>query len=88
MKTQPIDQKFRSILQDAANRKRYVKLQYFTDIHEFITVMAVVKDLFERNGEEYIRLHTDEEIRLDRIVRMDQQVAPPYGDIYDFTCDC
>lgn len=88
MKYNPIDQKFRSILEDAASRKRYVKLQYFTDIHEFISVMAVVKDLLKHKDEEYLLLHTEEEIRLDKIVRIDGQVAPGYADTHDFTCDC
>lgn len=88
MKYNPIDEEFRSILEDAAHRNRYVKLQYFTDLREFITTMAVVKDLFAHDNEEYLLLHTDEQIRLDKITKIDDHVAPGYTGIYDFTCDC
>lgn len=65
-----------------------VKLQYFTEIREFITVMAVVKNLYTKDGEEFLVLSTGDEIRLDRIVRIDEVTSPTYSHIDDYTCDC
>lgn len=87
-KYKPIDCGFHDHLEAAATLRRYVKLQYFTEIHEFITVMAVVKDIYTKDKMEFLVLHTGEEIRLDRIVRIDDVPSPAYGDIDDFTCDC
>ncbi|ELR68011.1 hypothetical protein C900_01274 [Fulvivirga imtechensis AK7] len=84
-----MDQDFYSLLKEAVDRQRYIKLQYFTDIREFITTMSVAKALSsERNKGEYLTLASGEEIRLDGIVRIDDTVAPQYKDIMDFTCDC
>lgn len=72
----------------AAKAKRYVKVQYFSDIHEFLTLTAVVKDMIEGREEEILVLASGEEIPLKNIVRLNDQVAPRYKDNMDFTCDC
>lgn len=84
----PIDCGFYDHLEAAATIKKYVKLQYFTEIREFITVMAVVKNLYTKDGEEFLVLSTGDEIRLDRIVRIDEVTSPTYAHIDDYTCDC
>lgn len=79
---------FCAFVQDKVNSKIYAKVQYFTDLHEFITVTSVTKALEEREGTEFLILATGEEIRFDRLVRVDEMVAPKYKGIMDFTCDC
>ena len=87
MKYQPVACSFYDVLQEAVTRRLYSKIQYYTEIHEFITVSAVIKDLYTKNGEEFIALNTGEVIRLDRIVRINDQLAPGQN-VDDFTCDC
>lgn len=83
------NEQFYNFLSEKTNWHSYVKVQYFTDIREFITVMAVAKELLLKEDDtEYLVLASGEEIGLDSIVRVDDTVAPQYKDIMDFTCDC
>jgi Rho-binding antiterminator len=84
---QPIPATFRDEILEYQRRRKYLRIHYFNPIHEYISTAALIKDLFEQHGGEYIRLSTGEEVRLDWIVRLDGQAAPGY-DIQDFTCDC
>lgn len=79
---------FHEYVRGKVNSRIYSKVQYFTDIREFITVTAVAKALTEKDGAEFLILATGEEIRFDRLVRVDDMVAPQYKDMMDFTCDC
>ncbi|MBL6445163.1 hypothetical protein JMN32_02510 [Fulvivirga sp. 29W222] len=79
---------FYEFVQEKVKSRTYVKVQYFTDIHEFLTVTAVAKELKNGDGMELLVLASGEEVRFDRLVRVDKMVAPKYKDIMDFTCDC
>lgn len=79
---------FREYLLAVVKNRRYVKVQYFTDLHEFITTMAVAKSLYKSGDGESMLLGSGEMIPVDRIVRINEQVAPGYQEIMDFTCDC
>jgi Rho-binding antiterminator len=84
---QAIPATFREEIRLFQARRKYIRIHYFNPIHEYIFTTAIIKELFEQDGGEYIRLTTGEEVRLDWIVRLDGQPAPGY-DIEDFTCDC
>lgn len=84
-----MEEDFYSLLKEVVDRRKYIKVQYFTDIREFITTTSVAKALTNGiNKEQYLKLASGEELRLDRIVRINDTVAPQYKDIMDFTCDC
>lgn len=84
----PIDCDFYDVLETAAVSKKYVKLHYFTDIREYLSVMSVVKDIYAQDGMEFLVLGSGEEIRLDRIIRIDDVPAPGHGHFDDFSCEC
>lgn len=84
----PISCDFHSILEDHAARRRYIQIQYFTEIREFIRTQAIIKDIYTLDGEEYLKLNTGEEIRLDKIVKVDDQLAPGFEHFEDYSCDC
>jgi len=83
---QPIDRTYYNELKTLVARRAGVRLQYYTDIREFITQFATLKELETREGEEYLVLASGEEVRLDRIVRVDDKPAPGYEEDY-FKCD-
>ncbi len=88
---QPINCNFYDILEANATRKRYVRIQYFTDIQEFKTVDAIIKDLYIKQEQaskvEYMLLNTGLEIRLDRLVSVDGTLVPGKG--FDgISCEC
>lgn len=84
-----INEQFYNFLLEKTDQHSFVKVQYFTDIREFITVTSVAKELLlKEDDNQYLVLASGEEIRVDKIVRVDDTVAPQYKDIMDFTCDC
>ncbi len=84
----PIDVSFHDQLEAAATQRIYSKIQYKTDLEEFITVTSLIKKMLVENGEEFIVLLDGEKIRLDRIVSLNGTVAPGYQDFMDLSCDC
>ena len=87
-KYKPINCDYYDVLTEKATMKSYCKIQYFSELHEFITTNAVIKDIFTKNGEEFILLATGELIRLDRLVSINGELAPHHSRINDFSCDC
>jgi Rho-binding antiterminator len=83
----PIDKAFYTILQDLVARQKYCRVQYFTSLHEFITVRTVVKELVSEAGEEYLVLLNGEKIRLDRIYSVADNFAPGFENYHEFSCD-
>lgn len=88
----PIDCGFHDLLEATITLRTYSHLQYFTDLWEFTTVTALLKNLVsgrEPDGlTEYLVIDTGERIRLDRVVNVNGTFAPPFRHYLDFTCDC
>lgn len=84
----PIDCGFHDVLLHLATRRIYSRIHYITPIGEWLYTDALIKDVFTRNKEEFAELATGEQIRLDRIVQVNEQVSPHYADFTEFSCDC
>jgi Rho-binding antiterminator len=84
----PIDVSFHDQLKATVTQRIYSKIQYKTDLEEFITISSLIKNIIVENGEEFIVLLDGEKIRLDRIVSLNGTVAPGYKDFMDLSCDC
>lgn len=83
----PIDCNFYDKLEALATRKRFIRIQYFTLIHEFQTVDAIIKDFYIKNEYEYMLLNNGVEIRLDLLISVDSQFVPGKG--FDgISCEC
>ena len=82
----PIDPAFCKVLRELVAQRASVRLQFYTDIHEFITRHATFKELLSRGDEQYLVLTTGEEVRLDRVVRVNDKPAPGYNEDF-FKCD-
>lgn len=82
-----VDSTFNEFIEDIIGKKKYVRIQYFTPIREFLTTTSIIKEIFSKENETYIRLASGEEIRMDRIARIEDTPAPGYSTDY-FTCDC
>lgn len=87
-KYSPINCDYYDVLTEKAIMKSYCQIQYFTELHEFVTVNAVIKDIFTKSGEEFMLLATGEVIRLDRLVSINGELTPHHARINDFSCDC
>ena len=84
----PINCSFHDVLLEYATRKKYCKIQYFTEIRELVTVHSLIKDVFTAQKEEFAVLVQGERIRLDHIISVDGIISPTYAYFEDFTCDC
>jgi Rho-binding antiterminator len=82
----PLDTTYYQEIKSFVKQRKSVRIQYFTDINEFITKVAIIKNLFEKEGAQYMELSAGDEIRLDKIVRIEDKPAPGYDKNY-FACD-
>jgi len=84
----PIDCNYYDELEAAATLRKRVLLQYFSELRELTIDSVVIDTFFMRDGAEFMRLKTGEEIRLDHIIRIDDKLSPTYAGYPDFSCGC
>lgn len=82
----PLDPAFYELVKGMVRERAGIRIQFYTAIHEFITIHATLKETVKKEDGEYLVLTTGEEIRLDRIVRLGDMPAPGYDENY-FGCD-
>jgi hypothetical protein len=85
---QVIANEFETLLNVVIQERKYAKIQYFTDLREFITVNSLIKSRFQESAEELIELTSGEYVKLTNLVSINGIYAPKYAYIQDFTCDC
>lgn len=78
-KYQPISCSFYDFLEAAASRNKEVKIEYYNKNKELVAVSTKVKDLYAKNGEEFITLENGIKFRLDNLVTFDGQVLAEFG---------
>ena len=67
---------------------KFVRLEYLTDLSEFIKADVLIKQLAQENGSEWIELATGETIPLDRVVSVSGNLSPRYPGYGNYSCDC
>jgi Rho-binding antiterminator len=82
----PIDCAVYDVLEVASMRREILTVYVRNEAGEAEERKVFIDDLWTRNGEEFMRLHTGEEIRLDRLVKVDS----PYNeaDSWAYGCSC
>jgi hypothetical protein len=78
------DAEFRSLIP----LNKYVRLDYFTDLREFIRTDALTKAIIEKDDTDHLELATGEQIPLDRVIRIDGHLSPKYPGYDDYSCSC
>ena len=74
-------------LTDLIVQKKYVRIDFTTDIKEFIKRQTVLKDIVTIEKQEFLMLNTGESVRLDRIKKVDGIIPPHVKNDY-YQCDC
>ncbi len=74
-------------LTDLIVRKKYVHLEYTSEIHEFLKEQCVLVDIKSFNNQEFLFTNKGTEVRLDRIKKVDG-IIPPHVDKNYYQCDC
>jgi|GEM_PF-1220436 len=67
---------------------KFVRLEYLTDLHEFIKADVTVKQFFLQNGIEWLELATGDLIPLNRVVSISGNLSPRYPGYANYSCDC
>jgi len=67
---------------------KFVRLDYFTDLREFIRTDAMTKAIVPIDGIDHLELATGEQIPLDRVIRIDGHLSPRYPGYDDYSCSC
>jgi len=73
-----------NLINELIDQRRYIKVQFFNELHEFHTVSSLIKTLHGRT----IELVSGQFVNLDLIVSLNDHVMSDYSHIVDFTCDC
>ena len=85
---QPIACGFYDVLEAAATRGQPVYLQYFNDLRQLCQESVALKTFVTRDHAEFAQLASGDEVRLDRIIRLDDTPAPGFAEYPDFRCGC
>lgn len=91
MKTDPTQPDFlvsETIFRSAIIPGKFVRLEYFTDLNEFIKVDVLIKQLTSENGTEFLELATGERIPLDKVMSVSGKLSPRYPGYDSYSCDC
>ncbi|QMW02354.1 hypothetical protein [Spirosoma foliorum] len=67
---------------------KFVRLEYLTDLSEFIKADVMIKQLLHENGAEWLELATGETLPLDRVVSISGNLSPKYPSYGNYSCDC
>jgi len=84
---EPIILEFRNELDKYTEQRKFVRIHYFNEYHEYISKAAIIKEITNEPEGEFLLLNTGDKVRLDKIVRFDEKPVPGYTSS-DFTCDC
>lgn len=89
METKQIEfEAFADTLRDAASRRQFVRLEYLTDLHEFIKADALLRGVVTHNGTDALGLANGEHVPFDRVVSISGQLSPKYPGYGNYSCDC
>lgn len=67
---------------------KFVRIEYLTDLNEFIKTDVTIKQLVREDGADWIELATGETIPLDRVVSISGKLSPRYPGYANYSCDC
>ncbi|SFE00456.1 hypothetical protein [Spirosoma endophyticum] len=67
---------------------KFVRLEYLTDLNEFIKTDVTIKQLFSRNGVEHLELATGDVVPLNRVISVSGKLSPRYPGYANYSCDC
>lgn len=79
-----LDTEFR----DAIIPGKFVRIEYLTDLNEFIKADVTLKQYVQENGTEWLELATGDVVPLNRVVSISGKLSPRYPGYANYSCDC
>ena len=86
--SKPVAADFQEELKNVIEQRVFSKIQYRTDLQEFITVTSLIKEKMAESGEEWVELVNGGRVRLNQIVSINGVISPGYEDYMAISCDC
>ncbi|NEU70541.1 hypothetical protein [Spirosoma agri] len=77
-----------TLFRDAIIPGKFVRIEYLTDLNEFIKADVTIKQLVQQDGTEWLELATGDKIALDRVVSISGNLSPRYPGYGNYSCDC
>ena len=72
----------------AIEARRYVRIEYLTDLNEFIKTDAMVLGVSTENGFDTLDLADGQRIPLDQVISIAGRLSPRYPGYANYSCDC
>jgi len=73
---------------DAIVPGKFVRIEYLTDLSEFIKTDVLLKRHVEQDGIDYLELGNGERVPLDRVVSLSGKLSPNFPGYANYSCDC
>lgn len=67
---------------------KFVRIEYLTDLNEFIKTDVTIKQLSCQDGTDWLELATGEVLPLDRVVSVSGNLSSRYPGYGNYSCDC
>ena len=67
---------------------KFVRIEYLTDLNEFIKTDVLLKAHQIENGVDVLELSIGERVPLDRVVSLSGQLSPNFPGYGNYSCDC
>lgn len=74
----PVSCKFFDKIEDLAERKKEVKIEYFDDSNKFRTTVGHITNIFTEDKQEFLVIDYDDEVRLDHIRKINDVEGPAH----------
>ncbi|CCG99194.1 hypothetical protein FAES_1184 [Fibrella aestuarina BUZ 2] len=68
--------------------RKFVRLEYLTDLNEFIKTDALVLGVGTQNGTDTLDLADGQHIPLDRVISIAGRLSPLFPGYANYSCDC
>jgi len=86
--TNILNPSFDQELKAAVAERRFVRIEYLTELHEFIRTDVLLKQIVSRDGAEFLELATGQEVPVRKVVSVNGVLSPNYPGYDNYSCNC
>ncbi len=72
----------------AIEPRKFVRLEYLTDLNEFIKTDALVLGVGHQNGYDTLDLADGQHLPLNRVISIAGRLSPLFPGYANYSCDC
>jgi hypothetical protein len=72
----------------AIEPRKYVRIEYLTDLNEFIKTDALVLGVRTHDGVDSLELADGQHVPLDKVISIGGRLSPRYPGYANYSCDC